>query len=92
MEDKTKERIFFSLPRGISTEIERLAEGRGGVNCIAEIRLRLVGESSIVIAGERVRLFSSVCEEDIARCVEMLTDGALYSHRDTVCRGYPLGS
>ena len=88
MEDKNREKVFFSLPTGIRTELFRLADMRGGLRCISEIKLRSVGVSVAVICGERIRLFSTVDGEDIKRTLEVLSDGALYYHRDTVNRGY----
>ena len=88
MKDQNREKVFRSLPAWIATELIRLASVRGGASCISEIKLRAVGVSVAVISGERVRLLGRVKKNDLKHTLEVLCDGALYSHRDTVGRGY----
>lgn len=88
MQDRIRDKILRSLPAGVRTELLRLAEARGGISSLSEIRLRSVGISSLVMAGERVRLLGHTDVDDLRRVLEVLSDGALYSHRDTVGRGY----
>ena len=81
------------LPRALCDELCRLAGERGGIQEISELRLRADGVSLAVISGERVRLFGRITEAELSRLAERLTDGALYSHRDTIASGYiPLPS
>ena len=88
MKDKVMEKITASLPYGVRSELVRLALGRGGLDGLSELKLRAGGASSAVISGERVRLYSRAEPRDISAALELLTDGAVYSYRDTVSRGY----
>lgn len=88
MQDRIRDKIFRSFPAGLRAELMRLADARGGISSVSEIRLRTVGISSLVISGERVRLFGRASGESLKHVLEVISDGALYSHRDTVGRGY----
>ena len=83
-----KEKVLRALPYGIRAELCRLADARGGIDSVSEIKLRAFGASSAVISGERVRLFKGADGQDLKHTLEVISDGALYSHRDTVGRGY----
>ena len=88
MTDKMGGKLLKALPAVIRDEILRLAATRGGVNCISEIKLRASGTSVAVISGDRLRLFTRTDKGELARTLEILSDGAIYSHRDTICHGY----
>ena len=88
IQDRIRDKILRSLPAVVRAELLRLADTRGGISSVSEIRLRSVGISSAVISGERVRLFGRASGESLKRVLEVISDGALYSHRDTVGRGY----
>ena len=88
MQDRIRDKILRSLPAVVRAELLRLADTRGGISSVSEIRLRSVGISSAVISGERVRLFGRASGESLKHVLEVISDGALYSHRDTVGRGY----
>ena len=88
MEAKTREKIFAALPENLRAELLRTASARGGLECMSELKLRTAYASSAVLSGERVRLYSQVGKEALSHALEVLSDGAIYSHRDTICRGY----
>ena len=88
MKNKVLEKITSSLPRGVRSELVRLALARGGLDGLSELKLRACGVSSAIITGERVRRCSRVELSDISAALELLTDGAIYSRRDTISRGY----
>lgn len=88
MDSKTREKIFAALPEGLGRELNSILGGRGGIGSLSELKLRSLGASSAVVSGERVRLFYPVGREGLSHALEVLSDGAIYSHRDTICRGF----
>ncbi len=87
-ENKT-ERALGLLPTALSTEITRLCAGRrGGLGALSEVRIRAEGVCSALIGSEHIILFSSVTASEMDELVRRLTDGALYTHRDSISSGY----
>ena len=63
-------------------------------NDVSEIRLRLHGVCALVVRGENRSLSVSLDKSDVKEILRLVTGGALFSHRDEVCRGFislPLG-
>ena len=81
------DKILTYLPSGCAAEIKRLAESRGSSE-ISEIRIRAVGKSSAVIAGERILLTSQIDGAAVSRALTLACDGALYARRDTIQEGF----
>ena len=81
------ERILGKLPPKMRLELDNIMKRRGGV-MPSEIRLRIGRCSSVLFLGERVNLLSSLNSEDIARMVDVLTEGAFYAHQSTLLSGY----
>ena len=81
--------VLSYLPTQISEEILRLVGGRReGVLGLREIRLRAEGRCSILYLKEKIPLFSSLKLNEAESLVNLLCDGALYAHRDTLASGY----
>ena len=81
------DKILTYLPQGCAAEIKRLADSRGSTD-ISEIRIRAVGKSSAVIAGERIFLTSHIDGSALSRALTLACDGALYARRDTIKEGF----
>ena len=58
------------------------------MSSIGEISLRTVGGCYITIGGENIPLRESITEEESEALYHTLTDGALYTHEDTVAEGF----
>ena len=81
--------VLSYLPSKVSDEILRLLGGRReGVAGLREIRLRAEGRCSILYMGEKIPLFSTLSKMEAEALVNLLCEGALYAHRDTIAAGY----
>ena len=81
--------VLSYLPARISEEILRLVNGRReGTIGLREIRLRAEGRCSIIYLGEKIQLFSTLTKNEAEALVNLLCEGALYAHRDTLASGY----
>ena len=79
--------VMASLPFGMRLEIDNIMKKRRN-SLLSEIRLRCYGLSSVSLGGERILLFSSINKEELSLLFDVLTDGALYAHRETLKSGY----
>ena len=81
--------ILSYLPTKFHSEIKRIAGSRRReVSDISELRIRLFGKSSAVIAGERIGIMSSVSEEDMKRIFSLLHLSENYIQRDRLGEGF----
>ena len=81
--------VLSNLPTPVSEEILRLIGGRReGASGLREIRLRREGRCSIIYLGERIPLYSTVTPNETEALVNLICEGALYAHRDTLASGY----
>ena len=65
-----------------------LAKWRIPENAINEIRLRENGITSLVVAGRNVALGLTLGREKIKETFKKVCGGAVFAHRDDVCRGF----
>lgn len=79
-----------ALPRRVRVEISKLMALRSLTeNSISELHLRAGDAISTLYALEkRYALTSKVSEGELAACVELLCEGSIYSHLDTIKEGY----
>ena len=77
------------LPDEIREKIkEYISSRRTSERSVGEIRLRAAGPSSLVVMGENVSLGISLGREALAEVFKRVCGGAIYAHRDDVCRGF----
>ena len=77
------------LPAGICEEIkEYLRSRRTSERSVSEIRLRAYGPLSLVVRGDNVALGISLGREAMAEVFKKVCGGAVYAHRDDICRGF----
>ncbi len=89
MENFISKEIARCLPDGVCTEISRVVRERAVVaDEINEIRLRLLGASSLTCRGENFSLCYSIDERELGECVTRLCRGSVYAHGETIRRGY----
>ena len=83
------ETVVENLPRAIAREIEQIGRSRRDFpHGLCEVRLRREGRCSILFSGECVPLISGVSEGELEDILMRITDGSLYSCRDTLAEGY----
>ncbi len=91
-EVKKEERIYYVLgllPDRIKEKIMRLSSaGAGGVASLREIRLRRFGRASVTLGRERVYIREPLSKEEMEKTVKLLTEDALYAHREDICAGF----
>ncbi len=87
------ERVLSYLPRAVVREIVEMSRTVSHLYIsLSEIRLRTARTSSIVVGGVRYPLTVRVRGEDIRDVMLKISDGALYSCRDSIADGYiPIG-
>ena len=89
VEKSRVETILKFLPIRMSEEIFRLAETRkDGLYGVRELRIRRKGICTMLIGRENVPLISKINDEEMETLLSVLTDGALYAHRDTIAEGF----
>ena len=77
------------LPDEICVQIkEHLRLRRTSERSVNEIRLRTYGPLSLVVCGDNVSLGISLGRETMAEVFKRVCGGALYAHRDDICRGF----
>ena len=90
---KRCERVLSYLPRGVRREVFEISRtvSRFWLN-LSEIRLRADRTSSLVMGGVCYPLIALVGGEDIRDVMLRLSEGALYTCRDSIADGYiPIG-
>ena len=77
------------LPVAVNEEIRHylLKSGTSGIN-IEEIRLRSHGPVALCVRGRNVSLDTSLSPLDLKEVFKRICDGAVFAHRDDVCRGF----
>ena len=65
--------------------LSRMNTQKSAVN---EIRLRADGLSAIVVSGKNVALDVTVSKDEMKEVFKRACGGAVYAHRDDVCRGF----
>lgn len=58
------------------------------VSSVNEVRLRTGGATALSVAGRNVALAGSVSREEMKRTFAKVCGGAVYAHRDDICRGF----
>lgn len=77
------------LPVGVKNAIcAYLSESGTGEDALSEIRLRLCGVCAAVVSGENVALDVEVSEAEIKETFARISCGAVFAHRDDICRGF----
>ena len=81
--------VMALMPKAVRDEISeyltRASVSEGWVN---EIRLRAYGTVALVVSGRNVALTSSVSKEEMREVFKRICGGAVYAHRDDMCRGF----
>lgn len=81
--------VLGYLPCEVKDSIFRyLSRTRGLAKTINEIRLRENGVTSLVLAGRNVALDVTVDRERLKETFKRVCGGAVFAHRDDVCRGF----
>ena len=81
--------IYTYLPHEVNTAISNLMKASRVADCeINEIRIRSVGPTSLVVNGRNVSLGIILGKERVKECFKKICGGAIYAHRDDVCRGF----
>ena len=77
------------LPQAVVSAVcARLMESRTSANSLSEIRLRSCGVCAIVVLGENIELGVDVGEREIKETFARVSGGAVFAHRDDICRGF----
>lgn len=77
------------LPTDIAVIIEeRVREMRIDARSVSEIRLRCPGTSALTLSGENVFLPIRLNVDNMREIFKKICDGAVFAHRDDVCRGF----
>ena len=83
------EAVISVLPPAVSREVLHVGASRKGFpEGLCEIRLRATGVCALVFGAECVRLVSRVSETELSAVLERITEGSLYSYRDTLAAGF----
>ena len=88
-ENYALEIVLGYLPCEVKDSIfHYLSRTRGLAKTINEIRLRENGVTSLVLAGRNVALDVTVDRERLKETFKRVCGGAVFAHRDDVCRGF----
>ncbi len=89
IERKTLEFVLTYLPEKISGAVSAYLD-RSGISegDISEIRLRAFGVVAVTVRGRNVALDAIADTQDLKYSFRKICDGAIYAHRDDVCRGF----
>lgn len=81
--------LAYYLPNEVNTAIaDTLRSKNIPKSAINEIRLRASGPTSLVVNGRNLSLGRLVRKEDVKESFKRICGGAVYAHRDDVCRGF----
>ena len=81
--------VLSKLPAQVLREVTHIGASRKDFpSGLCEIRLRTTGTCVLVFTTECVRLVSRVSERELSELLERITDGSLYSYRDTLAQGF----
>lgn len=81
-------RLTPYLPREVNETVENFLKTSNKDTRINEIRLRSSGPVSLVASGKNISLGISLGKERIKEVFKRICGGAIYAHRDDVCRGF----
>ena len=81
--DRNLRYILGLLPHGIGSELSGL-----DLPSADELRLRVGGACTLLAGGKRYILRSRVSREELSSTFIKMCGGSVYSHRDTICRGF----
>ena len=88
-ENSAFELVKTYLPNEILEALsEYLVKNRTSESCINEIRLRSHGLSSLSIGVKNISLGISLGAQQMKEIFKRICDGAIFAHRDDVCRGF----
>lgn len=77
------------LPASVREQIEgRVKNMHINERSVNEIRLRSPGTSALTVSGENLILPISLGRDDMREIFKRICDGAVFAHRDDVCRGF----
>ena len=83
------EKALFYLPEDIVGALrEYLRSSSSRESDISEIRLRARGICALVVKGRNVALDVKIEPSDLKEIFKRISGGAVYAHRDDVCRGF----
>ena len=83
----TLEDVMGSFPFSLRFEIDNIKSKRSAAS-LTEIRLRIFGTSFLSFGRERVKLLSNIDKDGILKIFEVLTEGAVYAHSESLREGY----
>ena len=83
--DLVKTYLPDELLRAVDEYLER---SRTSARWINEIRLRSHGPSSLTVGGKNISLGISLGAQNMKEIFKRICDGAVFAHRDDVCRGF----
>ena len=83
--DKVLTLLPFNVCEEVNEYLHKTHTPRSRVN---EIRLRSYGLCSLVVSGKNVPLESRVSKEGIRETFKRICGGAVFLHRDDMCRGF----
>ena len=91
--EKRRNNVFVTALSYLSREFTEtingyIAKNRISVKDINEIRLRSSGVSALVVNGRNVPLGTTVSREELKEIFRRICGGAVFAHRDEVCRGF----
>ena len=77
------------MPPRVRAEVtEYLDRTRTSAALVNEIRLRTCGATALAVAGRNVALSESASAEEMKETFRRVCGGAVYAHRDDICRGF----
>lgn len=82
-------KTLSTMPRAVEYRVKKqLRDIKGGVSSLKEVRLiRGIG-SSVVIENKSYKLYLNITRDELEGTLYRLTGGSLYTHKDTISRGY----
>ena len=76
------------MPEAVKTSVLEYLSRAKKKKAVSEVRLRLYGVSSLTVGGENVALGVRVDSAMIKETLKRITGGALFAHKDDMCRGF----
>lgn len=83
------DKVLTYVPPRVRAEVtEYLDRTRTSAALVNEIRLRTCGATALAVAGRNVALSESASAEEMKETFRRVCGGAVYAHRDDICRGF----
>lgn len=82
------------MPDTVNKTVKEYLCAQKNTRNVSEIRLRLYGVCSLTVGDENIALDVRVDSADMKETVRRITGGALFAHKDDLCRGFislPMG-